>query len=485
MQQDEWAATVEMFGAQDYGIARELLQRGVGAVYALAFVAVVHQWRPLLGERGLTPAITFLERVPFKAAPSLFHWRYSDRLAVGLGGVGFVLALTVVAGIPQRSGTAATIAVFTGLFVLYLSYVNVGQIWYGFGWESILLEAGFLVMFLGGQDATVPWPTLLLIRWLLFRIEFGAGLIKLRGDRCWRDLTCLDYHHETQPLPGPLSARFHHLPRPMHRLEVGVNHVTQLVLPFLLFLPQPFAGVAAVAIIVTQGWLMVSGNFAWLNALTLLLATSALPDAWFGRAVEVVGATPPMETTPRWFVALVGVVFVAQVMMSWFPVANMLSPHQRMNASFNPLHLVGTYGAFGRITRDRFELIIEGTRDPEPGPDSDWHEYGFPAKPGDPTRRPPQVAPYHLRLDWLLWFAAMSAAPTAQHRWFSVLLRRLVEGDPLIRRLVRRDPFDGEAPTAVRVRRYRYRFTPRAQRREDGTWWSRTLVGDVTGIVPR
>jgi hypothetical protein len=476
---------VEAFGADGYGLARELLQRGVGAIYVLAFVAVVHQWRPLLGERGLTPVPAFLERVPLRARPSLFHWHYSDRFAVALGWVGIVLALAVVAGLPQRLGTAATVAVLGLVWLLYLSYVNVGQIWYGFGWESILLEAGFLVMLLGGQDAAVPWPTLLLLRWLLFRIEFGAGLIKLRGDPCWRDLTCLDHHHETQPLPGPLSARFHHLPAPLHRVEVAANHVTQLGLPVLLFLPQPVAGVAATIIVVTQAWLVLSGNFAWLNVVTIVLATSALPDAWFGRAAELVGSTPAATETAAWFVLVVGVVFVAQLIMSWLPVRNMLSRQQRMNASFNPFHLVSTYGAFGSVTRHRFELVIEGTRDRDPRPDGEWSEYDFPAKPGDPTRRPPLIAPYHLRLDWLLWFAAMSAAPTREHPWFSSLLRGLLDGDPLIRRLVRHDPFDGAPPTAVRVRRYRYRLQRSADRRATGCWWSRELIGDTTGIVPR
>src|ERR671932_1631340 len=123
-------------------------------------------------------------------------------------------------------------------WALYLSIVNVGQVWYGFGWESLLCEAGFLAIFLGNADVAPPTPVLWLLRWLLFRLEFGAGLIKLRGDTCWRDLTCLRYHHETQPMPGPLSRWFHRLPAPVHKVEVAVNHVTQLVAPFLLFAPQ-------------------------------------------------------------------------------------------------------------------------------------------------------------------------------------------------------------------------------------------------------
>jgi hypothetical protein len=476
---------VEAFGAEGYTVARELLQRGVAAIHVLAFVAVIHQWRPLLGTDGLTPVPRFVARVPFRRAPSLFQWRYSDRLAIGLAWVGVLVALLCVAGVPQRAGTLATVGAFTALWLLYLSYVNVGQIWYAFGWESILLEAGFLVALLGGHDTAVPWPTLLLVRWLLFRVELGAGLIKLRGDPCWRDLTCLDHHHETQPLPGRLSAAFHHLPAPVHRVEVAANHVTQLVLPWLLFLPQPAAGAAALAIVATQTWLLLSGNFAWLNLVTIVLATAALPDAWFGRVVEVVPTPPDATTTAWWFVGLVALVAGVQLVMSWRPARNLVGPRQRMNVTYNPLHLVGSYGAFGTVTRQRFELAIQGTTDPDPDDDSDWREYGFPAKPGDVRRAPSQVAPYHLRLDWLLWFAAMSAAPAREHPWFAALLRRLLAGDALIRRALGHDPFDGRAPTALRVRRHRYRLATRSHRRRTGEWWIRGEGVDVTGIVRR
>ncbi|HSK24892.1 MAG TPA: lipase maturation factor family protein [Egicoccus sp.] len=479
---------METLSADGYLVARELLQRGVALVYVLAFAAVVHQWPALLGDRGLTPARALLTRVPWRQAPSLFHLRYSDRLAVGAAFVGVLVALALVAGLPQRIGSLTTLAAFALLWVLYLSYVNIGQIWYAFGWESILLEAGFLATFLGGHDSAVPWPTLLLARWLLFRVEFGAGLIKWRGDPCWRDLTCLDYHHETQPLPAGLSWWFHRLPTPLHKVEVAANHVTQLLLPALLFLPQPFAGVSGVAVLVTQGWLVVSGNFAWLNLVTMVLATAALPDAWLGGAGGPLGALTPATApaaVPTWLAVVVGFVLATQTVMSWWPVRNLLAREQRMNASFNPFHLVGTYGAFGSITRQRFELVIEGTEDPHPDASGTWHAYEFPAKPTDPRRRPRQVAPYHLRLDWLLWFAAMSPAPNRRDAWMLALLDRLLTGDPTVRRLLRHDPFDGRAPTAVRVRRFHYRFTTRAERRRTGAWWHREPVGDYTGIVRR
>lgn len=467
---------MEWFAATEYDWARLLVQRGLGAIYVLAFANVLVEWPPLLGDDGLLPVSRFVQRASVRRAPSLLHWRHDDRTVMVLAATGAVLAVLVVVGVVAMLPTWASILVWLALWVLYLSFVNVGQVFYAFGWESILLEGGFLAVFLGADDVAPPILVLWLVRWLVFRIELGAGLIKMRGDRCWRELTCLEYHHETQPLPGPLSWSFHHLPRWMHRVETGANHVVQLVVPFLLFAPQPIAGVAAVAIIVTQAWLMVSGNFAWLNALTIVLATAALPDgwldAWFG---ELAGAT----ATPVWFIAATAVVTAVVAVLSWRPVTNMASRRQRMNATWNPLHLVNSYGAFGSVTRTRYEVVVEGTRDEDPT-DATWQSYEFHAKPGPLDRRPPQVAPFHRRLDWLLWFAALSPMPE-RHPWLRPLLARLLAGDPLIRRLVRVDPFDGQRPRWVRVVRYRYRYTTRAERRATGHWWHREWVGvDVT-----
>jgi Lipase maturation factor len=361
------------------------------------------------------------------------------------------------------------------MWALYLSVVNVGQTFYGFGWETLLLEAGFLAVFLGPAGTAPPTLVLWLYRWLLFRVEFGAGLIKLRGDRCWRDLTCLDYHHETQPLPGPLSWFFHHLPRPLHRAEVLANHATQLVVPFGLFAPQPVAGVAALAIVVTQAWLLASGNFSWLNLVTIVLAAAALDGRLLAAALPV---DPPavLAEMAGWQQAAVAALALLVAALSVRPARNLVGRRQLMNASFDPLRLVNTYGAFGAITRVRREVVLEGTDEPAPGPATVWAEYEFKAKPGDPRRRPRQVAPYHLRLDWLLWFAAMS--PPSAHPWMATLVTRLLEHDPATLKLLGHNPFPDHPPALVRARLYRYRFTTPAERRQTGAWWSRDLVGD-------
>jgi hypothetical protein len=380
---------------------------------------------------------------------------------------GAALAAVTLLGLPDRGPLWLAMLTWAALWALYLSIVNVGQTWYAFGWETLLLETGFLAVFVGSGPTAPPTLVLWLLRWLLFRLEFGAGLIKLRGDACWRDLTCLRYHHETQPLPGPLSWWFHHLPMWTHRVEVVANHVAQLVVPFALFLPQPVAGVAAAVVIVTQSWLMLSGNFAWLNVLTIAIAVPALGD---GIVASIVPGTPPdrLSAPATWHQVLVIGVTLVVLALSYRPARNLLSRRQVMNSSFDPLHLVNTYGAFGSVTRIRHEVIVEGACELD-GP---WREYEFKGKPGDPTRRPPQVAPYHLRLDWLLWFVGIS--PRYGRDWFVPFVGHLLENDRATLALLRRNPFPDQPPTFVRATLYRYRFTTREERRATGAWWHRT-----------
>jgi hypothetical protein len=465
-----------------YWISRLVFLRAMGVIYLLAFLVAANQFRPLLGSRGMLPIPRFVAGVPFRRAPSVFHLHYSDRFFAALSWAGAGIAALAVVGIVDRAPTVVSMLAWALLWALYLSIVNVGQTWYAFGWETLLLEAGFLTIFLGPDDCAPPALVLILLRWLVFRVEFGAGMIKLRGDPCWRDLTCLRYHHETQPLPGPLSWWFHHLPMPLHRVEVAANHVAQLVVPFLLFTPQPVAGIAAAAIIVTQLWLMLSGNFSWLNAVTITLALPALGDGILGTLLPV---SPPaaLAEAPAWHDVAVVAVTVLVAVLSVRPVANLLSPNQVMNTAFDPLRLVNTYGAFGSITKQRREVIIEGTSDAEVTPKTEWREYEFKGKPGDPRRRPPQVAPYHLRLDWLMWFLPLS--PRSGSTWFRPFLQRLLRNDADTLKLMRRNPFPDAPPTFVRARMFEYRFTTRAERRATKAWWDRAPIGELVPPLRR
>jgi hypothetical protein len=231
-----------------------------------------------------------------------------------------------------------------------------------------------------------------------------------------------------------------------------------------------------VIIIVTQGWLVISGNFAWLNWITIVLAFGAVPDSFY----KALGFTiaPAYSTTPVWFAAFVVLMTVFIAWLSWQPLRNLFAKRQLMNASFNRFHLVNAYGAFGSVTKVRYEVIVEGTVD-DGAPGSRWEEYEFKGKPGDPGRMPRYYAPYHLRLDWLMWFLALGS----DGGWFTPLLVKLLQADPLILKLLRHDPFGGERPRYVRARVFRYRFSTREEKRRSGLWWMREEAGTLVDPV--
>ncbi len=462
--------------SSEYWLARFAFQRGLALIYLLAFLVALNQFRPLVGERGLLPVPEFLRYVDFRRAPSIFHLFYSERFFGGVAWAGIALSIVALTSFSERGPLWISIAVWTSLYLLYLSIMNVGQVFYGFGWESMLLEAGFLAIFLGTNRMAVPAPLIFLLRWMLFRVEFGAGLIKLRGDPCWRNLTCLNYHHETQPLPNPLSSRFHHLPESFHKLEVVGNFAAQLVVPWGLFFPQPVAGIAGAVIILTQMWLFISGNYSWLNVLTMLLAVPAFTNAQIQGIVRM--QIPDSLASPAAYEWAILALTAAVIVLSYWPVHNLLSRRQTMNTSFNRFHLVNTYGAFGSVTKARYEIVIEGTEERTARPGTKWTEYEFKAKPGDPRRRPRQIAPYHLRLDWLMWFAAMSPVyEYLEHPWLIVFIQKLLQNDAATLKLISGNPFP-EGPRIIRARLYRYRFATAKERRESGMWWIRTLDGE-------
>jgi hypothetical protein len=407
--------------------------------------------------------------------PTVFtRIRYTDRRLVVLCAIGIVIALTLVAGIPQLGPPWVPMVCFLLLWFGYMSISSIGQTFYGFGWEMLLLEAGFLAAFLGSRDQPPPTVVIVLFWWLLFRLEFGAGMIKIRGGREWRDLTAMMFHHETQPMPGPLSRQAHLLPAWFHKGEVLGNHFAQLIVPFFLFapalsllvpgpVPQVIGAVAAGIVILTQLWLIVTGNFAWLNWATVVIAFAGVglpgsePSAWVPEPVE------------GYWIVITSVVGLGIVVLSWPALRNLFAHRQLMNASFNRWQLANAYGAFGTVTKERIEFVIEGTVDADPETAA-WQEYEFKGKPGDVHRIPRQFAPYPLRLDWLMWFLPLGRS---LEDWFTAFLWRLLEADPATLRMLRHDPFAGRRPRWVRVVSYRYRFTTRAEHREIGDVWVR------------
>jgi hypothetical protein len=459
-----------MHFATEFWLTRLCFQRALGCIYLIAFLIAANQFVPLLGGRGLQPVRCFLRHTRFQKAPSLFWINCSDHFITATIWCGIALSLFAVSGWSESFGLTLSMLTWALLWVIYLSLVNVGQTFYGFGWETMLTETGFLAIFLGSSDMRAPVVVMWLIVWVLFRTMFGAGMIKLRSDPCWRDLTCLFYHYETQPLPNPLSWYLHHSPPWTHKAGVLFTHFAQLVAPWFYFAPAPLCYWAGGLTILFQITLILSGNLSWLNYITIVLCIPCFDDRLLGRLISIVHFVP-MQITFVHKIA-VGALTVIVLALSWRPARNLFSRRQLMNASFEPLHLVNTYGAFGAVTRERFEVVIKGTDAEVPDANSEWREYEFKGKPGDVNRRPCIVSPYHWRLDWQMWFAAMS--PADFHPWIFALVEKLLIGEKRILRLFARNPFPHAPPKFIRADWYRYQFTKPGDR----GWWARTYAGE-------
>ena len=476
-------------GAQEtgYWLTRYVILRLLGVVYCAAFLSLATQVLPLIGTHGLLPADRFLARVTsrlgstgdaVRALPSLFWLDTSDRTLLVGAWTGVALSLVVAVGF-------ANSLIMAALWALYLSFVHIGQDWYGYGWEIQLCETGFLAIFLCPLLDPRPFPrrpppvaVIWLYRWLIVRIMLGAGLIKLRGDACWRDLTCLYYHYETQPIPNPLSRTLHFMPPWFHRLGVLFNHVAELGAPWFAFGPRRARHAAGAVMLALQIILILSGNLSFLNWLTIMPILACFDDGLLRRVLPAAGraaaraADTAVPSRARQ-VAVAGLVALV-AWLSVAPVANLLSTRQVMNTSFGPLALVNTYGAFGSVGRERNEIIFEGTADAASDEHAEWRAYELPCKPGDPMRRPCVIAPYQPRLDWAIWFAAMSTPE--RYPWTLHLVWKLLHNDPGTLSLLAGNPFPDAPPTFIRARLYRYRFAPAGD--ASAAWWTRTLVAE-------
>ena len=473
--------------APTYWLTRFLILRLLGGVYLVAFLCAARQIIPLIGSHGLLPLDLFLGRVDahfgsrlegFLQFPSLFWLGSSDAWLTGVAWIGAALSLLVLAGY-------ANALIMALLWALYMSFVHVGQDWYGYGWEIQLLETGFLGIFLCPLFDGRPFPSrppsppvLVLFRWLIFRIMLGAGLIKLRGDPCWRDLTCLTTHYETQPIPNPLSRTLHFMPLWFHKLGVLFNHLAELVAPWFAFYPRLARHVAGGILLFFQIFLILSGNLSFLNYLTIVPILACFDDSllsrllpgWIVRRAARARETAVTSRSQRW--AAVGLVLVVGF-LSLNVVSNLLSERQAMNTSFDRLELVNTYGAFGSVGRIRREIVFQGTADAAESETSVWREYEFVCKPGDPQRRPCLVAPYQPRIDWQIWFAAMSSPD--RYPWTLHLVWKLLHNDPGTLSLLAGNPFPDAPPRFIRAVLYEYHFAPPGN--ATGAWWERRPLG--------
>ncbi len=469
-----------------YWLTRFVILRLLGFVYAVAFLVAAQQLVPLIGAKGLTPAHNFLSVVHSQFGsrtvamfhmPTLFWFGVSDDGLSIFAWVGFALSLVVLAGYAN----AILLAVLWGM---YMSIVHIGQIWYSYGWEIQLLETGFLSIFLcplfDGRPFPKCRPPLLVIwlfRWLGFRIMVGAGLIKLRGDPCWRDLTCLYYHYETQPIPNPISRYLHFAPHWFHQIETAWNHFVELIVPWFSFGPRTARHVAGVLLVSFQIILIISGNLSFLNYVTIIpflacfddtFLRHVLPGSLVRRAERAAQESEPSRINNTIAIAL----SILVAYLSIAPALNLASGRQLMNYSYDPFDLVNTYGAFGTVGRMRPEIVFEGTEDAVITGETKWKEYEFKAKPGDPNRRPAFIAPYQPRIDWQIWFAAM--ASPADYPWTLHFVWRLLQNDPNTLSLLANNPFPNAPPHYIRARLYRYEFAPIGER----AWWKREPMGE-------
>jgi len=490
-----------------YWLTRFVLLRWMGFVYVVAFYVAARQLVPLVGEHGLTPAPLFQDEVrqylgahleglemvrspapvwqAFFTEPSLFWFNCSDTMLRVIPWIGVVLSIALLFGYTNA-------IIMALLWFFYLSIVEVGQDWYGYGWEIQMSETGFLCIFLCPLLNPRPFPSrpppiavIWLFRVLIVKIMLGSALIKLRGDGCWRDLTALYYHFETQPIPNPFSRYFHFLPHPLLQFGVIWTFIVEGIAPLFLFWPRWGRYIAGLIIISFQLTLIVSGNLSFFNWLTILPAWACFDDRFWrwimptwlkSNAMEAQLAAKPSlpMTITVWlvFALIIGLDVFPQTyearmgdrVASYLscPLLNLVAPQgpygQEMNRTYGPVGIVNTYGAFGTVGKERDQIVLEGTNSDNPDNSADWKEYPTAGQPWDPMRPPPFVAPYQPHLDWQLWFAAMSSPD--YYKWTYNLVWKLLHNDPATLSLFAANPFPDHPPKYVRAVLYIYHFAP-------------------------
>jgi hypothetical protein len=467
-------------------LSRRIFLAGISATYLVAFGSLWVQVEGLFGERGIAPIARTLEeyRAVFGQravlrVPSLLWWSAGDGALNLLCACGIVAALLAVLGIVPRLALALA-------WVLYLSLAGPGEPFLGFQWDALLLEAGFLAIFLAplgvrpfARGERAPSQALLfLVRWLLFRLMALSGAVKLSsGDPSWLGLDALDYHYWTQPLPHRISHFVHGLPEWTREVSVAVMFAIELGVPLLVFGTRSMRLAAAGATALLMGLIFATGNYGFFNLLTLVLCAPLVDDrAW--RALLRRKAPPlPAEVhePARWrraASALFALLVVALTSTSaayrldagrWVPAPlGWLHGHASALQSFN------AYGLFSVMTKERPEIVVEGSRD-----GVEWLADRFEHKPLELERAPTFAGLHMPRLDWQMWFAALETGGPRRPRWYADFLRRLLEGSPEVLELLREDPFAGNPPHLLRSTVYSYRFSSPAERAQ-GTWWRRS-----------
>ena len=483
-----------------YIFTREIFVRFLGLIYVMAFASLGAQILGLNGSHGILPAAPVLKAVSlryglerFWLLPTIFWFNASDGFLFWACWAGAALGAAVALNVWPR-------LILFLLWVLYLSLVNVGQDFLGFQWDNLLLEAGFLAIFFAPGyifhrrgPPEQPSPVVLwLLRWLLFRLMFESGAVKLLGgDETWRHLTALTYHYWTQPLPNVISWCIAQAPAWFHKLSALVVFVVEGIVPFLIFFPRPVRRWAFFILAGFQIIILLTGNYCFFNFLTILLCVTLLddqflkkylPGGWIERMEK---HFKEIEKPPRrWgekFLAgclavLVGTVSVRQLLAFPFASLPFLKPVDQVVRVIEPFRTINTYGLFSMMTTKRLEIIIQGSRDGQA-----WLDYEFKWKPGRLDRAPGWAAPHQPRLDWQMWFAALGEY--RQNPWVLRFMARLLQNEKCVLDLLASNPFPDAPPQYIRAVVYDYHFTNFQVQRQTGAWWERELVGPYTPVV--
>ncbi len=467
---------------ETFHYAAWLFLRLLGLIYLVAFLSFGVQAGGLIGSQGISPVADFLRAAReyygtarFWEVPTLLWLQSSDAMIriVWLVGAGFSILLLV--GVNGRFVRVAP-------FVLYLSLVVAGQEFMGYQWDALLLEGGFLAIFLGSSKLIVK-----LFRWLLFRLIFLSGAVKLLShDPAWLNFTALPVHYETQPLPTPVAWYFYRIPAWFQRASVGFVFFVELFVPFLILAPRRIRVWGAGAIILLQVLIALTGNYAFFNLLTVTLCLFLLDDVFFRNLVRsaIIRRIPKAisEASERLWVRRSCIfIYVLILFTSGFQMAGMFSgkhwkPADSVINAVAPFEIVNTYGLFAVMTTTRPEIIVEGSNDGRT-----WLPYEFKYKPEDLDRRPPWVAPHQPRLDWQMWFAALG--DYRSNPWILRFMARLLEGSPQVLRLLRGNPFPAAPPHYLRALVYQYNFTTPDERHKTGNWWRRELKGEYIPVI--
>ncbi|MGZ4838299.1 MAG: lipase maturation factor family protein [Terriglobales bacterium] len=472
---------------QRYAVATELFLRALGIIYLIAFVSFGVQAPGLVGRNGIYPLAQTMSAVrryyggaAFRVFPSVFLLSADDRFLAAVWIAGCVFALLLILGLMRRVACASA-------FVLYLSIATAGQAFMSFQWDALLLEAGFLAIFLG-WSRMMPW----MFRWLLFRLMFMSGVVKLAsGDTSWHALTAMRYHYQTQPLPTPLAWYMYQLPTWFQSLTTAVVLLVELGVPFLVWFPRRLRLLAAGILIVFQVLIMLTGNYAFFNLLTIALCLWLVDDArWEKSQIRLTSVksrqmwdTVISRARQRWSATTKSVAKVAigtgvSILILFTSLAEVTGPilhwtlpgSDQAQATLAPFEIVNSYGLFAVMTTTRPEIVIEGSSD-----GVNWQAYEFKYKPGEVKRPPRWVEPHQPRVDWQMWFAALGNYQ--QNPWLLRFMLRMLQGSPQVSKLLARNPFAKAPPTYVRASVYEYQFTNWRERRETGAWWKREYRG--------